>query len=127
MPFIAILLPILVAFAGLAFDGGSIFVAKREALNVATAAARAGAADVTEASLYAGRPELAPSAAGTAAGFATGQGYTAGASTFGGGNDKVFVAVQVDVPMVFLVFVGINQVTVSESAIAQVQTFALDG
>ncbi len=127
LPFIAILLPVLVAFAGLAFDGGTIFVAKREALNVATAAARRGAADVTEASLYNGRPELAPTAAATAADFATAQGYNAGAATYGGNDDKVFVSVQVSVDLVFGSFIGINQVIVNESAIAQVQSFTRDG
>ncbi len=127
LPFIAILLPVLVGFAGLAFDGGTIFVAKREALNVATASARRGAADVTEESLYNGRPELAPTAAATAAGFATSQGYNAGAATYGGNNDKVRVNVQVRVTLVFGAFVGINSVIVNESAIAQVQSFTRDG
>ncbi len=126
-PFVAILLPVLVAFVGLAHDGGSIFVAKREALNVATASARAGAAEVTEASLYQGRPRLAPTAASTASTFATSQGYRARASVFGGGDDKVWVEVQIDVSTLFLGLVGVNQVTVSEDAIAQVRSFAKDG
>ena len=108
----------------MAFDGGSIFVGKREALNVATAAARAGAADVTEASLYAGSPELAPTARDTARNFATGQGYLAGARIEG--NDKVVANVSVSVDLVFGNFIGITSVTVSESATAQVQSFALD-
>lgn len=127
LPFVAILLPALVLFAGLAFDGGTIFVAKREALNVATAAARRGAADVTEDSLYQGRPELAPTAASTAQGFATSQGYRAVAGQVGGGDDKVWISVQTDVSTTFLTFVGINQVTVTESAVSQVQSFTKDG
>ena len=123
LPFVALILPALVAFAGLAFDGGTIFVAKREALNVATAAARAGAADVTEASLYSGLPQLAPTAPATAGSFASNQGYLATVDFAGMDNNQVSVQVQIEVDLLFFP----APVMVTGDAIAQVESFALDG
>lgn len=126
LPFILLLMPVLIAAVGLAYDGGSIFVAKREALNAASAAARSGAADITEESLYAGNPELAPSAGATAASFAAAEGYDAVGVSFNGSKTKVKVTVTQDVDMVFLTIVGLDSVTVEEESIARVEVFADD-
>jgi Flp pilus assembly protein TadG len=73
-PFILVLLPALAGLGGLAYDGGMLFAAKREAYNVASAAARAGANDIDVPSLYASNPILSHTAPGTAGAFATAQG-----------------------------------------------------
>ena len=126
LPFILLMMPVFIAAVGLAYDGGTIFVAKREALNAASAAARAGAADITEESLYAGNPELAPTAGSTAAGFAAGEGYDAVGVSFNGSKTKVKVTVTQDVDMAFLTIVGLDTVTVNEESIARVEVFADD-
>ncbi len=119
-PFIALLLPIFVALAGLAYDGGQLFAARREAINVAAASARAGANDVDEASIYAGEPELARTALSTAESFATAQGVdTASASRIA--DDEIRVEVEQEVDLLFLGVVGIGSQTVTGSADARLR------
>jgi hypothetical protein len=79
-PFLMILFVALVGFAGLAYDGAQLFAARRNATNVAAASARAGANDIDEASIYAGEPVLATTAAATAEQFALGQGVETAAA-----------------------------------------------
>ena len=119
-PFILLLLPALVGLAGLAYDGGNLFAARREAVNVAAAAARAGANDLDEASIYAGDPELAPSAIGTALAFAFGQGSDS-ASARQVDTDLLEVSVDRSVDMEFLGLFGIGSQTVSGTAQARVR------
>lgn len=117
-PFILVLLPALVGLAGLAYDGGNLFTGRREANTVAAAAARAGANDLLEASIYAGSPELAPSAASTATGFAFAQGASA-ASARRVDVDLIEVNVSWTVDMEFLGIFGVGAQTVSGSAQAR--------
>ncbi len=80
-PFLVILFAALVGFTGLAYDGGQLFAARREANNIAAASARAGANDVDEASIYAGTPQLAATAPATAQNFAAAQGVATAPAT----------------------------------------------
>jgi Flp pilus assembly protein TadG len=121
-PFILILLPALVGLAGLAYDGGNLFAARREANNVAAAAARAGANDLDEPSIYAGDPRLAPSATTTALSFAFAQGADS-ASARQVETDLIQVQVDRRVDMEFLGLFGIGTLTVNGEA----QARALDG
>lgn len=73
-PFVLVLLPALAGLGGLAYDGGMLFAAKREAYNVAAAAARAGANDIDVPSLYASNPVLSHTAPATAGSFASARG-----------------------------------------------------
>lgn len=119
-PFIIILLPALVGLAGLAFDGGNLFTARREARNVAAAAARAGANDLLESSIYAGDPQLAPTASATAIAFAYAQGAnTASASQVA--TDLLEVRVTRTVDMEFMDLFGIDALTVQGEAQARVR------
>lgn len=71
LAFIMVMLPALVALAGLAYDGGMLFHARRETVNIAAAAARAGAADLDEgAYLWDQSLVLSPTAPTTAEDFA---------------------------------------------------------
>lgn len=119
-PFIMILLPVLVGFAGLAYDGGLLFAGRREATNVAAAAARAGTNDLAEESIYAGSPELAPTAAATAESFALGQGATTAVARILA-VDLVEVEVTREVDMVFLSIFGVQTQTVSAIADSRVR------
>lgn len=120
LPFIMLLLPALVAMAGLAFDGGMLFAGRREAHNVAAAAARAGVNDLFEPSIYAGEPVLAPSAPSTARNFAYAQGVTwASASALD--VDLIEVTVQQQVDMLFLGMFGVGTQTVDGTAQSRVR------
>jgi Flp pilus assembly protein TadG len=119
-PFIIILLPALVGLAGLAFDGGNLFTARREARNVASAAARAGANDILESSIYAGDPQLAPTASATAVTFAFAQGADA-ATASQVANDLIEVRVTRTVEMEFMDLFGIDAATVTGESQARVR------
>ena len=120
-PMIVILIPTLVGLAGLTFDGGTMFAARREANNVAAAAARAGADVVTEDSLYLGLPELAPEAAGVATQFAMTAGMASARATALDGH-IVEVHVSTSVEPVFLGILGIGSVSIDGTAKARVQS-----
>lgn len=67
---LCVLLPALLAIAGLTIDGGQVLVVRREAQALADASARAGAAEIDEAALRsnpADPPVLDPAAAAVAA------------------------------------------------------------
>lgn len=118
-PFILILLPAIIGLAGLAYDGGMIFAAKREAYNVASAAARAGANDIDVPSLYAGDPVLAPSAPATAAAFASGQGVTVVGAHLAS-DTEVEITVSQRVDMLLLGIAGVGSKTVEATAVAEI-------
>ncbi|MEM9133658.1 MAG: pilus assembly protein TadG-related protein [Actinomycetota bacterium] len=120
LPFLVILLPAFVGLAGLVHDGGNLFAARRHALDMASAAARAGANDLDEASIYAGDPELAPSAEITAALFANRQGATS-ATAEAHGTDLIEVTVTVDVDLLLLDAFGLGRQTVTAMADARVR------
>lgn len=120
VPLYVIMFAALVALAGLAYDGGNLFAARREANNVAAAAARAGANDLTEESIYAGNPQLASSAPSTAMAFAMGNGATT-ADARQVEHDLIEVAVTRTVEYEFLSIVGLTKGTVSGRAQARVR------
>ncbi len=120
LPFLVLLLPAFVGLAGLVYDGGNLFAARREALNMAAAAARAGANDLDEATIYAGDPALAPSAEITAAVFAHRQGATS-ATADALGPDLIEVTVTIDVDLLLLDAFGLGTQTVTAVADARVR------
>jgi len=109
----------LVGFAGISYDAGNLFAKRREAHNIAAAAARAGAGDVTEESVRAQRPELARSAASTALGFVNAAGARGQVATRP--PDLVEVTVELDVDLELLGLFGAGTRTVTGSAIARVE------
>jgi hypothetical protein len=96
-----------VLLAGLVFDGGMILVAKRRAINIAEQAARAGAQEVSVASVRRGGPyRLDPPAARAAALAYLGQaGYSGSARVRG---DRVDVEVHWSQPTTILRVGGIG-------------------
>lgn len=119
LPFVLVLLVALVGLAGVAYDAGNLFATRRQAHGIAAAAARAGANDITEESVRAQRPELAPSAASTALAFVADAGARGSAAARG--PDLVEVSVDMDVEMVFLDLFGAATRTVSGSGLARVE------
>ncbi len=119
MPFIMLLMPAMIGMAGLAYDGGNLFAARREAQSVAAAAARDGADDIDVASLYAGSPVLAPSAPATAVTFAGNEGFAASARLISATEVEVSVSRSVNVRL--LSIVGVGPQTVSGLATAEMR------
>lgn len=119
-PFFIIMFVSLVGLAGVAYDGGNLFAARREANNLAAAAARAGANDITEESIYAGNPQLATGAPATAASFAMIQGATT-ANARQVEHDLIEVTVTRTIGFRFLYVVGLNEGTVTGQAQARVR------
>lgn len=118
LSFVLVILAALMGLAGLAYDGASLFAANREALNTASAAARAGAGDVSETSIRDGRPELASSAEATAVAFLTRSGVRGEAARLN--VDRMEVTVRTDVEMLFLGLFGVGTQTVEATATARV-------
>ena len=119
LPFVMVMAVALVGFAGISYDAGNLFAERREAHNIAAAAARKGAGDVTEESVRAQRPELARSAAATARAFVDAAGARGSVATRP--PDLVEVTVELDVEMEFLGLFGARSRTVTGSAIARVE------
>jgi Flp pilus assembly protein TadG len=117
--FFSVLFVGLAGFVGLAYDAGTLFSRRREAHNLAAAAARAGANDVTEESVRAGRPELATSAASTAVQFVIAAGGRGQASTMP--PDRVEVTVELDLTFDFLGLFGMSTATVDGTSMARVE------
>lgn len=119
LPFVLVLLVALVGLAGVAYDAGNLFAHRRQAHNLAAAAARAGANDVTEESVREQRPELAASAASTAVAFVAAAGARGVASTRP--PDLVEVTVEMDVELELLGLFGPEMRTVEGTGIARVE------
>ncbi len=117
--FFSVLFIGLAGFAGLAYDAGTLFSKRRAAHNLASAAARAGANEVTEESVRSGRPELAATAASTAVQFVAAAGGRGNAATLP--PDRVEVTVELDVTFDFLGLFGIESATVDGSSMARVE------
>lgn len=117
-PMLIILLLTMVLFVGLVADGGAIFAARREAQNSALAAARAGSNQVDTDSLFQGDPTLdsvKASAAITSAVIASGHTLVSHSVS----DVDATVTVSKTVPMRFFTILGIDNVTVTEDAKAQ--------
>ena len=119
--FMLMLMALLIAFAGLTFDVGMAFNARREATNIATAAARAGANAVSTDALYQdGLAEIDPGLALSAAAAA----IPADASRTGWrieDNSELWIKIEMVHDTSILRIIGINQFTVSGEGIARVQ------
>ncbi len=116
---VAIMLPLFLAIIGLAIDGGSLFAARRRAQNAADAAARAGAQQIDVGhyratgeirldqgwARYEARRYLADLGESGASIDTTGQ--------------QVAVTVRRDVPLSFLKLVGVGDVSIGATAVAE--------
>jgi Flp pilus assembly protein TadG len=116
---VVILLPALVVLAGVAFDAGMLLTARREAYNIASSAARAGANDIEIDSIYKSRPVLSPTAPDTARAEVAAQGATPVAVSATERTIEVEVRQQVD--MIFLGIIGIDSRTIEATATAEIQ------
>lgn len=119
VPFFVLLIPALIILAGISFDASMLFAARREAYNLASSAARSGAAEVDANSLYHGAPRLSGSAASTARSFAMDNG--ADLVSAKANNTEVDVVVTRNVDMVFLGLVGFPQQQIQATASAEIK------
>ena len=107
---IIILVTSILLMTGLTYDGGRILAARREAIDVAQSAARAGAQQLDPAALRAGRTNLDTTAAvRTAEVFLRDAGYD-GTATIADG--QVRVTVTITRQLAFLSAVGMHERTV---------------
>jgi Flp pilus assembly protein TadG len=116
---LALLLPVYLGIIGLALDGGIVFAARRQAQNVADAAARAGAQQI-DIPHYRATGEIAldrPMARYVARQYVEGLGGLD--ATVDTTDTQVFVMVRRDVPLSFLRLVGLSSVAIGATAIAQ--------
>jgi hypothetical protein len=109
---------IVLAVAGLVYDGGGLIATKRQTINVAEQAARAGAQAIDTSTLMAtGVVQLDPTAASARAeAFLATNGWTGTASAT---TTSVTVTVTQTRPLVFLQTFGIGLPTVSGTATAE--------
>ena len=118
--FMIILMITMIAFAGLAFDAGMAFNARRAATNAASSAARAGAQEINEDYLYTtGLPRLEGSAGSVARTWAQNEGMT----VLDVDVDLVQVYIKVEAvhQTTFLQVIGIDTLTVQGEARAMAQ------
>jgi len=115
--FVVVLVPALLATAGLVIDGGYALAARQEAAGVAEQAARAGADALSRDGLRASGPvRLDPAAATTAArDYLAGTGHTGTATVSG---DAVRVSVRITRPTAVLSAIGIDTVSATATATA---------
>lgn len=120
--FMIMMMVALLAFAGLAYDAGMAFNARREATNIASSAARAGADEIDTNILYAfGRTVLDTGPARSTARNAV---ITAGGNPVEvsiRGPQEIFVRVERTHTTVFLGAIGIDSFEVEGEAIARVE------
>jgi hypothetical protein len=110
---------VLVAVAGLVYDGGRRLAAEQAAADTAQEAARSGAQSLTAATLS-GDPIIDPALARrTALEYLDTAGYTGAASIAG---DRIIVTAQRSRPTGFLRAFGIDSFTVSATATVQALT-----
>lgn len=117
--FFLLMTPLFLSVMGLAIDGGMLFASRREAQNIADAAARAGAMeiDIERYRVTSGTGvELDPGAAGAEArSYLSLHGWTGSVTA---STRSVTVTVGRDVPLGFLRIVGLESVSVSATASA---------
>lgn len=119
-----IMMVALVAFAGLTYDAGIAFNARREATNIASSAARAGADDVDTNELYRrGVAQLSPGATGTARRAAQANGAES-TKVRVKNLEEIEVKVSLSHETVFLTFIGIDRFDVEGEAVARVESRA---
>jgi hypothetical protein len=109
---------VMVLAAGLAFDGSRVLAARREAIDVANQAARAGAQAVSIAAVRAGAVAVEPSAAVAAAdSFLATTGHEGDAAVVG---DDVVVTVSIRVTLPLLSTAGVSTTTVTGRGAASI-------
>ena len=117
-----ILMVAMLGFAGLAYDAGMAFNARRAATNAASSAARAGALEVDENFLYTtGLPRLEGSAESVARNWAQNEGMTV-LEVNVRNQVQVHIRVQAVHETTFLQVVGIGTLTVEAEARAMAQS-----
>ncbi len=111
---------IIFAVAGLVFDGGTLIAGKRDAINDAEEAARAGAQAIDARSVLAGTgPQLDPAAAvAQAEQFLATNGWSGTATA---DNTSVTVTITRQQPMTFLQTLGLGERTITGTATARPQ------
>lgn len=111
---------IIFAVAGLVFDGGTLIAAKRDAINDAEEAARAGAQAIDTASVLAGgEPQLDPAAAAARAEqFLATNGWTGSATA---DTASVSVTITRQQQMTFLQTFGLGERAIAGTATARPQ------
>ena len=111
---------IIFAVAGLVFDGGTLIAGKRDAINDAEEAARAGAQAIDAGSVLAGTgPQLDPAAAiARAEQFLATNGWSGTATA---DNTSVTVTITRQQPMTFLQTFGLEERTIIGTATARPQ------
>lgn len=119
--FLMVLMFSLVVMAGFAYDGGALFAARREANNVAAAAARSGANQVDQDSLYEGSPVLDEAAAESAAQALVNLSDATFVSADAEGI-TVEVTVSQSHNMLFLGLLGIDELTVTATSKARLRS-----
>ncbi len=111
---------IIFAVAGLVFDGGALIAGKRDAINDAEEAARAGAQAIDAGSVLAGTgPQLDPAdAVARAKQFLATNGWSGTATA---DNTSVTVTITRQQPMTFLQTFGLGERTITGTATARPQ------
>ncbi len=119
---ILMMLATLVGFAGLAYDGGMVFNARRDANNMAATAARAGANVIDIDAFYdTGKAEIHPDGTDVAwAAVQTAGGVPLEATISGEINERILVRVQTEYETAFLKFFGIGTFTIEGEYMALV-------
>ncbi len=108
---VAVLVPALVACAGLVLDGGRMLSARREAQDAADAAARVAAGELVVGTEGGGRPVLAAlDAEAAGAAYLQTAGYEGEVSMDAAGGARVEVSIQVDMVLLDVIGVGPRQV-----------------
>lgn len=108
------MLATLVGFAGLAYDGGMLFNARRDANNIAATAARAGANVIDIDAFYeTGKAEIHPDGEDVAwAAVQAAGGEPLEATISGEINERILVRVETSYDTAFLKFFGLADFTV---------------
>ena len=119
---ILMMLATLVGFAGLAYDGGMVFNARRDANNMAATAARAGANVIDIDAFYdTGKAQIHPDGTGVAwQAVETAGGVPLEATISGEIDERIFVRVQTEYETAFLKFFGIGTFTIEGEYMALV-------
>jgi Flp pilus assembly protein TadG len=116
--FFVLLVTTLLLVAGLVFDGGRLLAARRDAVDAAQDAARAGAQQIDPAAARAGDTRLAADAADAAAqAWLADEGHTGDVTVTA---DTVTVSVSREVPLALLALAGIPARTVSAMETARI-------
>lgn len=127
--FILIMMTALLAFAGLSYDAGMAFNARRQAANIAASAARSGANTVSTNALYSeGVPRLSdgrngPSAESIAAQAVNGTDATL-LEVYRTSDFELYVKTELVHETTFLGIVGLDSLTVEGEATALVESRA---